>query len=117
MGMSKLEPAPLRIAISLPALLALRQRQGVRPSDRFLVPTQRLGHGFPRGDDYGGQDEVVRRSDQVLAGLTLRLRVSELDERGRRRADAVGFTAAFQDIVNGLARPHGIGANKDAFPA
>src|SRR5262249_54293263 len=71
MGMSELELAPLRIAVSLPALLALRQRQDIRPSDRFLAPTQRVGHGLPHGDDYRGKDKVVRSSDQVLASLTL----------------------------------------------
>src|SRR5215472_6310923 len=65
--MTKLEFAPLRIAVSLPALFITSERQNVRPAKRLFTPADRLRHGFPHGNDDRRQNQVVSRGDQILS--------------------------------------------------
>ncbi len=49
-GVTKLERAPLGVALGCPAFRIARQRQHVGPTNRFVRPAQRLRHRFPHSE-------------------------------------------------------------------
>jgi phage shock protein A len=79
-GVAKAKRPPFRVAEGGPTTRVLCHSQDLRPSDRFLAPTERLRHRLPHCDDHWRKHQVFSGADKVLASFDTRLGIAQLDE-------------------------------------